>query len=72
MELIQICKSVWLKVNCFPERVSVYDTCDTRNRNQSDKGHGCGEHTGPEPVYQQMEPGDGGPTTTLGLILNIF
>lgn len=50
MELIKICKSVWLKVNCFPERVGVYDTCDSGSRNKSVKGHGGNKHTtGPGP-----------------------
>lgn len=72
MDLIKICKSVWLKVNCFPERVGVYDTSDTRNRNHSEKGHSCNEHTGPERVYQQMEHGDGWTTRTFDFIPKIF
>lgn len=59
MELIKICKSVQLKVNCFPECAGIYDTCDTANRNQCEKGHGWNEDAGPGRVCQQMERGGG-------------
>lgn len=44
-----------MKVNCFPERVGIYDTCDGRRGNQSEEGHGYNEHTA-EPIYLQKEP----------------
>lgn len=51
MELIKICKSAPLKVNCFPECAGIYHTCDAGKGNQCEKGHGWNEDAGPGRVF---------------------
>lgn len=72
MELIKICKSLWLKVNCFPECVGVYDTCDTPGTEINLKKVTAVMTTLVQNSYQQTKHGGSWTTRTFGFILKTF
>lgn len=38
MTKIKICKSVFMKVNCFPEHLDIYDTWEDREEKSIEEG----------------------------------